>query len=57
MLSNRPADRSRAKYELLAANRVHMGADDDAYTCMSWGPDQSGINGVYLGELASECAL
>ena len=50
MLSNRPADRSRAKYELLAANRVHMSADDDSYTCMSWGPDQSGVNGVYLGE-------
>ncbi|KAJ9525632.1 FAE1/Type III polyketide synthase-like protein-domain-containing protein [Haematococcus lacustris] len=48
-LTNKPSLRSRAKYELVAASRVHTGADDDAYGCMSWGPDKAGINGVYLG--------
>lgn len=28
--------------------RVHTGADDDAYSCMGWGPDRDGINGVWL---------
>jgi hypothetical protein len=28
--------------------RVHTGADDDAYSCMGWGPDREGVNGVWL---------
>jgi hypothetical protein len=28
--------------------RVHTGADDDAYSCMGWGPDREGTNGVWL---------
>lgn len=28
--------------------RVHTGGDDDAYSCMGWGPDKDGINGVWL---------
>jgi hypothetical protein len=28
--------------------RVHTGADDSAYNCMGWGPDQAGVNGVFL---------
>ncbi|KAL6763254.1 FAE1/Type III polyketide synthase-like protein-domain-containing protein [Haematococcus lacustris] len=48
-LTNKPSLRARAKYELVAASRVHTGADDDSYNCMSWGPDKAGINGVYLG--------
>ena len=36
------------RYQLLHTVRVHTGADDDAYSCMGWGPDQEGINGVWL---------
>lgn len=50
MMSNKPSLRSVAKYELLHAVRVHHGASDDAYNCMSWGPDAEGVNGVYLGK-------
>jgi len=31
MLTNKPSLRSRAKYELVAASRVHLGADDESY--------------------------
>ncbi|KAF5830397.1 FAE1/Type III polyketide synthase-like protein-domain-containing protein [Dunaliella salina] len=50
MLTNKASLRSRAKYELVAASRIHLGADDEAYGCMSWGPDSIGINGVHLGK-------
>jgi|AntDeeMinimDraft_4_1070355.scaffolds.fasta_scaffold59056_1 3-ketoacyl-CoA synthase len=31
MLSNKPSLRARSKYELVAASRVHEGANDEAY--------------------------
>lgn len=49
-LTNKPSLKSRCKYELVATTRVHTGADDSAYNCMSWGPDSAGVNGVYLGK-------
>jgi hypothetical protein len=39
MMSNKPSLRSVAKYELVHAVRVHHGANDDSYNCMSWGAD------------------
>lgn len=36
------------RYQLMHTVRVHTGADDDAYSCMGWGPDKEGINGVWL---------
>ena len=50
MMSNKPSLRSVAKYELVHAVRVHHGANDDSYNCMSWGPDAQGVNGVFLGK-------
>ncbi|GBF90942.1 hypothetical protein Rsub_03797 [Raphidocelis subcapitata] len=48
LLSNQARYYSTAKYELLHNVRAHTGQDDGAYTCMGWGPDKKGVNGVYL---------
>ena len=41
VLTNRTAERRRAKYQLQHITRVHLGADDDAYRCTSeTGPDK-----------------
>jgi hypothetical protein len=40
--------RLSCRYQLTQTVRVHTGADDDAYSCMGWGPDREGINGVWL---------
>ena len=47
---NKPSLVKRSKYQLMHSVRVHTGQDDTAYNCISWGPDQDGINGVYLGK-------
>ncbi|WIA34976.1 hypothetical protein OEZ86_013257 [Tetradesmus obliquus] len=48
MFTNKPAYWRSAKYALQHNVRVHTGADDGAYSCMGWGPDKNGVNGVYL---------
>lgn len=48
MCTNKPQYWRTAKYQLMHNVRVHTGADDGAYSCMGWGPDKDGINGVYL---------
>lgn len=48
MCTNKPQYWRTAKYLLMHNVRVHTGADDGAYTCMGWGPDKKGVNGVYL---------
>jgi 3-ketoacyl-CoA synthase len=48
MFTNKPAYWRSAKYQLQHNVRVHTGADDGAYSCMGWGPDKDGVNGVYL---------
>ncbi|KAI8477402.1 MAG: FAE1/Type III polyketide synthase-like protein-domain-containing protein [Monoraphidium minutum] len=48
LLSNQPRFARSAKYELVHNVRVHTGADDGSYTCMGWGPDKEGVNGVFL---------
>ncbi|KIY96628.1 3-ketoacyl-CoA synthase 6 [Monoraphidium neglectum] len=47
LMTNKPSLYSRCKYELQHAERVHTGQDD---ACISWGPDEDGINGVFLGK-------
>jgi len=48
MCTNKAKYWRTAKYQLMHNVRVHTGSDDGAYSCMGWGPDKDGINGVYL---------
>ncbi|BDA49612.1 3-ketoacyl-CoA synthase 11 [Coccomyxa sp. Obi] len=48
LLSNRPKDIRRSKYELVHTVRVHLGCEDDAFGCMGNGEDSEGIKGVFL---------
>ncbi|KAK9807432.1 hypothetical protein WJX73_006633 [Symbiochloris irregularis] len=48
VLTNRPSERSRAKYELQHVVRVHLGADDAAYECVFQKEDEAGHIGVAL---------
>ena len=50
LLSNRKADRSRSKYQLLHLVRTHKGADDEAYRCIHEQEDTQGIQGVSLSK-------
>ncbi|KAJ9672795.1 hypothetical protein PVL29_026144 [Vitis rotundifolia] len=49
LLSNRKADRSRSKYQLLHLVRTHKGAGDKAYRCIHEQEDTQGI-GVSLSK-------
>ncbi|KAH6815042.1 3-ketoacyl-CoA synthase 6, partial [Perilla frutescens var. frutescens] len=48
LLSNRRADRGRAKYRLAHVVRTHKGADDRAYGCVSQEEDPEGHIGIKL---------
>ena len=48
LLSNRPADRFRAKYRLVDVVRTHMGADEKAFRCVYQEQDEKGKTGVSL---------
>lgn len=48
LMTNKPQARYYAKYQLCHHVRVHTGQSDDSYGAMGWGPDEEGINGVYL---------
>nr|AAX58618.1 beta-ketoacyl-CoA synthase [Orychophragmus violaceus] len=50
LLSNKPRDRRRSKYELVHTVRTHTGADDKCYRCVQQGDDESGKNGVSLSK-------
>ncbi|KAJ9510122.1 hypothetical protein QJQ45_015610 [Haematococcus lacustris] len=51
LMSNKSAAwAGRAKYQLAFNHRVHIGSSDEAYTAIHYGPDDKGINGVYLGK-------
>ncbi|WOK98521.1 hypothetical protein Cni_G07233 [Canna indica] len=56
LLSNRPADRRRAKYRLAHVVRTHRGADDEAYGCIYQDQDDDGIVGVSLSKNLIEVA-
>eukprot|EP00884_Botryococcus_braunii_P006528 jgi/Botrbrau1/15877/Bobra.40_1s0061.1 len=48
LLTNRPRDARRAKYELMHSVRSHLGCEDDAFGCMGNGEDAEGVKGVFL---------
>ena len=50
LFSNRRDLGRVAKYQLHHSCRVHTGQEDAAYRCISWGPDEEGVNGVFLGK-------
>ncbi|KAL2559010.1 3-ketoacyl-CoA synthase 6 [Forsythia ovata] len=50
LLSNRRADRGRAKYRLLQVVRTHKGADDKAYHCVYEEDDPQGKSGISLSK-------
>ncbi|KAJ8421761.1 hypothetical protein Cgig2_000807 [Carnegiea gigantea] len=50
LLSNKPSDRRRSKYQLVHAVRTHKGADDKAYTCAFQKEDETQYRGVSLSK-------
>lgn len=50
LLSNKPRDRSRAKYRLVHTVRTHRGADDKAFRCVYQEQDEIGKVGVSLSK-------
>ncbi|CAI7792992.1 unnamed protein product [Closterium sp. NIES-53] len=57
LISNKPRDAWRAKYELKNVVRTHLGADDKAYQCIHQKEDEKKIVGVMLSrELMSTAA-
>ncbi|KAL6841635.1 hypothetical protein ACP4OV_028574 [Aristida adscensionis] len=50
LLTNRGADRRRAKYQLVHTVRTHHGADDRAYRCVFQEEDETGRVGVALSK-------
>ncbi|KAI0524678.1 hypothetical protein KFK09_004060 [Dendrobium nobile] len=50
LLSNRSADRRRAKYRLIHVVRTHRGADDKAFRCVYQEQDDDGKVGVSLSK-------
>ncbi|KAL6618758.1 hypothetical protein ACP70R_033897 [Stipagrostis hirtigluma subsp. patula] len=50
LLSNRDADRRRAKYRLKHVVRTHKGADDKAFNCVYQEQDDEGKTGVSLSK-------
>ncbi|XP_074321343.1 3-ketoacyl-CoA synthase 7-like [Silene latifolia] len=56
LLSNRSCDRDVAKYELQHLVRTHLGAKDDAYTCVFQKADDVGNVGVSLSRRVVEVA-
>lgn len=50
LLSNKSADKRRAKYKLLHTVRTHRGSDDTAFNCVYQEQDESGKTGVTLSK-------
>ncbi|GAB2271868.1 inositol polyphosphate kinase kcs1 [Dionaea muscipula] len=48
LLSNKPGDRMRSKYELVHTVRTHRGSDDQHYNCVYQREDDKGVVGVSL---------
>ncbi|XP_068634346.1 3-ketoacyl-CoA synthase 1-like [Aristolochia californica] len=56
LLSNRPRDRRRSKYQLVHTVRTHKGADDNSYQCVYQREDEEGKVGVSLARELMEVA-
>ncbi|XP_062201465.1 probable 3-ketoacyl-CoA synthase 20 [Phragmites australis] len=50
LLSNRTADRGRAKYQLIHTVRTHRGAHDQSFSCVTQEEDDTGCVGVSLSK-------
>ncbi|KAG8373129.1 hypothetical protein BUALT_Bualt12G0138500 [Buddleja alternifolia] len=50
LLSNKPSDRRRAKYQLIHTVRTHKGADDKSYSCVFQEEDDTKRVGVALSK-------
>eukprot|EP00257_Ricinus_communis_P015512 XP_015573443.1 3-ketoacyl-CoA synthase 11 [Ricinus communis] len=50
LLSNRPSDRQRSKYQLIHTIRTNKGADDKSYNCVMQQEDENQIVGVSLSK-------
>ncbi|XP_031097470.1 3-ketoacyl-CoA synthase 2-like [Ipomoea triloba] len=50
LLSNRPSDRRRSKYQLMRTVRTHTGAHDNSYSCVWQEEDHDGRVGVALSK-------
>ncbi|KAK6914013.1 FAE1/Type III polyketide synthase-like protein [Dillenia turbinata] len=50
LLSNRPSDRRRSKYQLIHTVRTHKGADDKCYNCVFQHEDENKKIGVALSK-------
>jgi hypothetical protein len=57
LLTNKAAEKRRAKYALEQCLRTHTGADDDAFSCMSVKLDPHGVPGVFLPPPATLAAV
>nr|AGG87086.1 fatty acid elongase 1 [Crambe hispanica subsp. abyssinica] len=56
LLSNKPRDRRRSKYELVHTVRTHTGADDKSFRCVQQGDDENGKTGVSLSKDITDVA-
>nr|AHM24986.1 fatty acid elongase 1 protein [Brassica rapa] len=56
LLSNKPGDRRRSKYELVHTVRTHTGADDKSFRCVQQGDDENGKIGVSLSKDITDVA-
>ncbi|GLC33182.1 Chitin synthase, class 2 [Pleodorina starrii] len=50
ILTNKRSLARKAKYRLENRVRVHVGSKDEAYKCIWYGPDDEGLNGIFLGK-------
>ncbi|KAI8469154.1 MAG: FAE1/Type III polyketide synthase-like protein-domain-containing protein [Monoraphidium minutum] len=50
LLSSRREWVARAKYQLVATARAHLGGGDAAYRSIQFSPDNDGVCGLYLGD-------
>ena len=56
LLSNRAADRRRARFQLLHTVRTHIGKNDEAYRSVYQEEDAAGIRGVRLSKQIMQIA-
>jgi 3-ketoacyl-CoA synthase len=50
LLSNKPGDKKKAKYQLMHVVRTHRGADDKSFKCVRSEEDEDGFKGLTLSK-------